>query len=78
MGNLLVKFVSKICMGNFVKRFTNKVCMVVQVHKSIGYTSYISESGFLRGDLGIGLVKRICIVKFVWQICIVDLYGKIC
>ena len=73
------KFVSEILYGDFVKRFcmgnlfrdllTNFVWakyMVVQVHKSIGYTSSISESGFLRWDLEIGLVERICMVKFVW------------
>ena len=69
------KFVSEILYGDFVweillrNLLTNFVWakyMVVQVHKSIGYTSSISESGFLRWDLEIGLVERICMVKFVW------------
>ena len=87
MVTLLRDFVSKICMGkfvsgnlygDFVKRFANKFCMVVQVHKSIGYTSSISGSDYLTWDLEIGLVKRNCMVKFVWEICMVDLYGRIC
>jgi hypothetical protein len=67
MGNLLRDLLTNFVWAKY---------MVVQVHKFTGYTSSISGSGFLRWDLGIGLVKRNCIVKFVWQICMVDLLGK--